>query len=134
MRFPGQIFDPETGLCNNGFRDYSPALGRYVESDPFGLAGGINTYAYARNNPVSFADPFGLDSESSINQIASAISGLTFVFASDLGNDAHNELLHYALAQAKSGSATAGPLPISQDSVLALLAYSLEGPIWATQI
>ena len=28
LRFPGQIFDPETGLCNNGFRDYSPALGR----------------------------------------------------------------------------------------------------------
>jgi len=63
LRFPGQIFDPETGLCNNGFRDYSPALGRYVESDPIGLAGGVNTYAYAGNNPVSFADPFGLSAD-----------------------------------------------------------------------
>ncbi|ATQ68803.1 MULTISPECIES: RHS repeat-associated core domain-containing protein [Methylosinus] len=64
LRFPGQIYDSETRLHNNGFRDYSPTHGRYVESDPIGLAGGINTYAYAGNNPVNAIDPLGLDPES----------------------------------------------------------------------
>jgi RHS repeat-associated protein len=45
----------------NYLRDYDPALGRYIESDPIGLAGGsFSTYAYANANPVSLIDPYGL--------------------------------------------------------------------------
>uniref|UniRef100_UPI001114BE38 RHS repeat-associated core domain-containing protein n=1 Tax=Atopomonas hussainii TaxID=1429083 RepID=UPI001114BE38 len=59
LRFPGQYYDPETGLYYNYFRDYDPQLGRYVQADPIGLRGGLNIYVYALNNPLRYADPKG---------------------------------------------------------------------------
>ncbi|MGH6840532.1 MAG: RHS repeat domain-containing protein, partial [Methylocella sp.] len=54
------FFDSATKLHYNYFRDYAPRLGRYIESDPIGLEGGINTYAYVKNNPLQFTDSRGL--------------------------------------------------------------------------
>jgi RHS repeat-associated protein len=82
LRLPGQEFEVETGWNHNGFRDYAPTLGRYLEADPIGItggarfynaatgrfisedpigfAGGPNLYSFGRNNPTGFTDPLGL--------------------------------------------------------------------------
>lgn len=60
LRFPGQYFDKETNLHYNGFRDYDPQTGRYVQSDPIGFAQSTNLYAYTLGNPVIYRDPSGL--------------------------------------------------------------------------
>jgi len=89
LRFPGQYFDKETNLHYNYFRDYSPEIGRYIESDPIGTVlfrdmafrslGRIglvapelgdflyserpkygSSYTYVKSNPLSYTDPLGL--------------------------------------------------------------------------
>ncbi|WP_435817348.1 RHS repeat domain-containing protein [Metapseudomonas otitidis] len=59
LRFPGQIADAHSELFYNYFRDYDPETGRYVESDPIGLKGGLNTYGYTYQNPMRYTDPTG---------------------------------------------------------------------------
>jgi RHS repeat-associated protein len=59
VRFPGQLFDAESGLHDNYFRTYDPTVGRYLERDPIGQSGGINTFVYVGNDPIGFIDPSG---------------------------------------------------------------------------
>lgn len=84
LRFPGQLYDAHAGLIYNYFRDYDPAVGRYVESDPIGLEGGINTYAYAFDSPTNLSDASGL------NPAAAARAG---VVAGEIANAGINAAL-----------------------------------------
>jgi len=60
VRMSGQYYDSESGLFYNINRTYNPAIGRYISSDPIGLAGGINPYSYVLQNPVNAIDIAGL--------------------------------------------------------------------------
>lgn len=60
QRFAGQYFDAETGLHHNRYRTYDPQLGRYLQADPIGLAGGKNPYNYVNQSPLNRVDPDGL--------------------------------------------------------------------------
>ncbi|HUR21067.1 MAG TPA: RHS repeat-associated core domain-containing protein, partial [Vicinamibacterales bacterium] len=60
LRYPGQYWDGIARIYYNYFRDYDAQTGRYLESDPIGLGGGVSTYAYVTSGPLTQADPLGL--------------------------------------------------------------------------
>lgn len=60
LRFPGQRYDAASGFNYNYRRDYDTGSGRYVESDPIGLWGGMSTYSYVKGSPFTHSDPLGL--------------------------------------------------------------------------
>ena len=60
LRFPGQYYDIASGTIQNGFRDYCPECGRYLQSDPTGLNGGLSTYMYVNGLPLNRSDVLGL--------------------------------------------------------------------------
>jgi RHS repeat-associated protein len=62
LRFPGQYIDQETNQRYNYHRTFETSIGRYLESDPIGLEGGLNTYGYALQNPLRYSDPTGENS------------------------------------------------------------------------
>ncbi len=71
---PGQYYDAETATHYNYIRDYDPSTGRYFESDPIGLKGGLNTYAYVFD-PLRRTDPMGLQAQAILAAPAIAACG-----------------------------------------------------------
>jgi len=91
LRFPGQYEDAETGTHYNYFRNYDPGTGRYTTSDPIGLQGGVNTYAYASANPLLRSDILGLedDGKSPIDKIKD--------YVKDQGEDVIDKMIEETL-------------------------------------
>jgi RHS repeat-associated protein len=108
-RLPGQYSDPETGLYQNWHRDYDPNIGRYIESDPIGLAGGIGTYVYALQNPLRFIDPLGLRTCVLVTRGPSGIANHSALFSSQ-GSEGGPFLYDPAGAYARANGGGSGDL------------------------
>ena len=82
LRLPGQEFDNVTSLNHNGFREYLPGLGRYLQSDPLSLLGGLNNYTYAHSNPINAFDPLGAEPQTTTESLSrlTDVTGLAGLF------------------------------------------------------
>ena len=108
--FAGQYFDRESRLHYNYFRDYDPSLGRYVQSDPIGLLGGLNTYAYVGGNPIMRIDFYGLDWvwSQSTGQLTQVVNGQTVQGQGGTGYAGHGDGINNSALQNKGDT---GPIP-----------------------
>ncbi|MCX2843213.1 hypothetical protein OQJ59_16505 [Microbulbifer thermotolerans] len=133
LRFPGQIQDGEATFYYNYFRDYDSSLGRYLTSDPIGLAGGPNTYTYVGGNPVNAIDPLGLDimvigggrrtgSYNFFGHVGLAITGHgTFSYGND--TPLRSSVTDYLQSQSQFRNQTVVIIPTTPDQDAAAAAY-----------
>ncbi|MEU6523939.1 putative T7SS-secreted protein [Streptomyces sp. NPDC046924] len=115
LRFPGQYYDPETGLHYNLFRHYDPATARYVTPDPLGLAPAPNPATYVRN-PHKTSDPLGL----SPYKPREVPQGLTLEQFEELGRIVREGAGHLGDDIAVQGSRAAGTARPDSDIDLAI--------------
>lgn len=126
LRFPGQYYDFESGYYYNWFRTYDPALGRYIQSDPIGIAGGLNTYLYARSNPINATDPTGLFVPQLLGGLAGAfVSGATFYEDWDCGRISGLEYLA-SIGIGGGAGAISGGLTVFEGALIAGGASALQ--------
>jgi RHS repeat-associated protein len=132
LRFPGQYSLNESGLYYNYYRTYDPQMGRYIESDPIGLKGGINTYDYVNESPVFWSDRFGLKpgdrfptpGQAAIDALDWIISRSPFPFPWEYAGSVYEEGGSYIATdpatEYRSDTSTPSLPPGGRDAVIAL--------------
>jgi RHS repeat-associated protein len=130
MRLPGQSFQLETNsLSQNGYRDYDPGLGRYIEADPLGIIAGQNVYAYVFGDPLNLTDPLGLcPSDTNLIPCIAKNSDAGGIVGGVLGGLAAFSLGYPILPYSLFGSALSGGGPSRGTSVISALARGFIGP------
>ena len=130
LRWPGHYFDQDTGLHYNRYRDYDPKLGRYLEPDPMGHAGGINLYAYSKN-PLVEVDLLGLYTACRVTAFISYLESIGRPLAEDLRGDgdqmiaawADGIMADYAVARRTGDSRQERALELEFAQVTASMGY-----------
>jgi RHS repeat-associated protein len=118
LRFSGQLFDGESGLHYNYWRDgYDPQTGRYAQSDPIGLRGGISTYNYVGGSPVKNIDPTGLVTWSGtvtayVRSYGEPVGGAIGAFTFNLTSQCLRGYKYQILVLASGVGLDAGKLPV----------------------
>jgi len=114
LRFPGQYYDAESGINYNMSRNYEPAVGRYQQSDPIEFLGGINTFAYAGGNPLTYVDSkgqlFGIDDAAEFVIGAAIVGAVTSAAATYIETDGNWTATGEAAVGSAIGGAVAGVL------------------------
>ena len=108
LRLPGQTAVDASPFYRNGFRDYYPAVPRYLQPDLIGLAGGINTYSYALQNPYKWTDPSGLNPLLALAARGAIVVAPEAVEALSLGTARAAAILRARAAASAAGTAAAG--------------------------